>query len=504
MVMNKKEKVILTILDGFGIGENNKFNNAIFAAQTPFFDQVLTNKKFAKLAASEEAVGLPKNQFGNSELGHMTIGSGRTILGINDIFNNIIDSNQLNDFLLSKEWVQNIINNQEVIHLCGMYSSGCVHSNLKHMNALIKFFENHNKKIALYLISDGRDTPGQVFLNDVKLLLGNIKETTKIIAVSGRYYAMDRDNNWERTESFYEAMIQESNKQTDVDVLQYIKNEYNQNIDDEFIHPICFANNKYQIKENDSIIFTNYRADRIRQIIQLFYKTEFNLKTKSNNVFGLCEYSHVGLKDLILEKNEMNNLLGEILSKHGITQLRIAETEKFAHVTFFFDGGKVVKYHNHDQILVNSPSVATYNLQPEMSAQQITDKILENLDNYDFLVVNYANADMVGHTGDFEATKKAIEFLDKQCATLYNNVVDKYNGTLLITSDHGNADYMIDENGNIVKTHTIAKVPFIVLSNKYEIKSFEGSLQDIAPSILHIYGIDIPKEMNGQNLIKSK
>lgn len=499
-----KEKIILTILDGFGIGENNKFNNAIFAAKTPFFDKWLNNNHFAKLSASEESVGLPKNQFGNSELGHMTIGSGRTILGINDIFNNIIDSNELNDFLLSKKWINNIINNQEIIHLCGMYSSGCVHSNLKHMNALIKFFENHNKKIALYLISDGRDTSNNIFLNDVKLLLSNIKNTTKIIAISGRYYAMDRDNNWERTQLFYDAMIQKQEAKTNMNILQYIKNEYEQNIDDEFIHPISFNNSEYKIKENDSIIFTNYRADRIRQIIQMFYKNEFNLKIKTNNVFGLCEYSHVDLKNFILNKIELNNLLGEILSKNGISQLRIAETEKFAHVTFFFDGGNVVKYENHDQILIDSPNVPTYNLKPEMSAQLITDNIIKNIDKYDMFIVNYANADMVGHTGDFEATKKAIEILDKQCATLYNNLVGKYNGTLLITADHGNADYMIDENNNIIKTHTVAKVPFIVLSNKYELKYFEGSLQDIAPSILYIYGINIPKEMNGKNLIKNK
>ena len=494
--MENKQKVVLVILDGFGIGSNDVSTNAIYAAQTPFFD-ALNNKKYAKLFASEEPVGIAKNQFGNSELGHMTIGSGRTILGINERFNKLISDELVDKFLLDQKWVQDCLKSDNVIHLCGLYSSGCVHSNLKHFDALINFFQNHNKKIALYLISDGRDTSRHEFINDLEKLLPKLQPTTKIIAIGGRYYGMDRDKNWERTNQYFSAMLQNEHSITNDSFIDYVRHQYQNNIDDEFIMPIAHFEPEYQIKPNDEVVFLNYRADRIRQIIELF--TE-----KNNKLIGLCEYPNVKLDAVIVDKQTMKNTLGDVLNDHNIKQLRVAETEKFAHVTFFFDAGQSVDYPNEKKILIPSVKVSTYDLKPEMSAYEITNSVINNLDKYDFIVVNYANADMVGHTGNFLATKQAIEILDKECATLYNNVVDKFNGTLLITSDHGNADLMVDCNKDVVKTHSIAKVPFYVLSNRYELSAVDGVLQDIAPSILYVYGINPPKEMDGHSLIRKK
>lgn len=493
----KKEKVILLILDGFGIGEHNKHTNAIYAANTPFFDEMDKLYSRAELYASEEYVGIKKNQFGNSELGHMTIGSGRTILGIDEIFNKLIDEHQAEQFLLEQPWVKDALEKDNVVHICGMYSSGCVHSNKKHIDYLLEFFQARNKKVALHLISDGRDTKGNVFLSDLQLLQDKLAPTSKIISLSGRFYAMDRDKNWDRTELYYQAMNQSSSSFYDGDLIDYVKEQYQSGIDDEFIKPIYKRESNYLFQPNDDLIFANYRADRIVQIIELFNNKQIKL-------IGLCSYPNAKLDAIIIDKQVINHTLGDLLIENNIRQLRVAETEKFAHVTYFFDAGRNISNPLQDQILINSPKVKTYNLKPEMSAEEITKTIIDNIPKYDFILANFANADMVGHTGDFEATKTAIEFLDKKCATLYNNLIGIWDGTLIITADHGNADKMLDSNNQVVKTHSIAKVPFYVLSNKYKLKSFTGKLQDVAPSILYIYNINKPKDMSGENLIEVK
>lgn len=504
-----KNKVVLVILDGFGLGEEDKQKNAIFAANTPFFDQIFNQHQFASLYASEEPVGILKNQFGNSELGHMTIGSGRTIENINYKLNCLIDNNQMAEFLLAKPWIKEMIDNNEVIHICGIYSAGSVHGNKKHIDALVDFFQSHHKKIALHLISDGRDTSPRCFLSDLKDLKKHLLPSSKIVSVSGRYYAMDRDKNFDRTNQFYLAMNQANETFINQTVEEYIESQYQLGLDDEYIKPKSFINNdEYKITSTSPLIFTNYRADRIRQIIHCFKKstlfsTEFNFVDK-NNVIGICEYPNMPLSNIMIEKQVLTNTLGEILNRHKIKQLRIAETEKFAHVNFFFDGGVDVINQNQDKILINSLKVTSYDQCPEMSAETITNTLVSKIADYDFILVNYANADMVGHTGNFLATKKAIEILDKQCSTLYNYLIDKYNGTLIITSDHGNADFMVDSNSSIVKTHSIAKVPFIVLSNDYCLSKYSGSLQDVAPSILYLYDLDKPNEMTGSSLIIKK
>lgn len=500
------KKVILAILDGFGIGQEDDKTNAIYAANTNFFSKLLKENKFAKLDASEELVGLKKSQFGNSELGHMTIGSGQTILGINQIFNNLVNENKFDDYLLKQEWVKKCLKLNRPIHICGMYSHGEVHSNSNHFDELINFFQKHNKSISLHLISDGRDTSSYVFKNDLKKLKEKLIDTTKIISIGGRYYAMDRDKNFDRTEMFYQAM--QSQKDSKLSIEDYLENEKLLNHDDEFIQPTSFkTDDYYKIQDNDAIIFMNYRTDRIKQIIH-FYK-ENNIfeytpnRFTSNYVVSICEYVNTPIDAWIINSQKITKNLGKVLSENNIKQLNIAETEKYAHVTFFFNAGNSKNYNNQDFVLIPSKKVQTYDLKPEMSANEITNKIEELISKYDFIVVNYANADMVGHTGNFEATKQAIKVLDNQCQILYN-LVDKYDGVLFITSDHGNADLMVDNLGNIVKTHSIAKVPLFVLSNEFELKQMTGRLQDIAPSILYVYNISKPLEMDGINLLMKK
>ncbi|MDE5617243.1 MAG: 2,3-bisphosphoglycerate-independent phosphoglycerate mutase [Ureaplasma sp.] len=500
------KKVILAILDGFGIGENNESTNAIYAANSDFFSKLLKDNKFCKLDASEELVGLKKKQFGNSELGHMTIGSGQTILGINQIFNNLVKENKLEQYLLNQKWVKDCLANDRPIHICGMYSHGEVHSNANHFDELINFFQKHNKNISLHLISDGRDTASYVFAEDLEKLKTKLKNTTKIVSISGRYYAMDRDKNFDRTEKFYNAM--QCKYCSKIKLEEYLQKEKELLHDDEFIEPTSFdIDENYKIQNNDFIIFLNYRADRIKQIIH-FYKNnqlfDYQPNRLTNNyVISICEHSNTPIDYSIIDNQKITKNLGKILSEHKIKQLNIAETEKYAHVTFFFNSGDSKNYENQEFVLIPSKKVPTYDLAPEMSANEITKKIEELINQYDFIVVNYANADMVGHTGNFNATKQAIKVLDKQCQILYN-LVDKYDGTLLITSDHGNADLMVDNKGNIVKTHSIAKVPLFVLSNEFEIKQTNGKLQDIAPSILYMYNIPKPSEMDGINLLTKK
>lgn len=498
------KKTVLAILDGFGLGENNPEENAIYKAHTPMLNQLMQEYGYAKLQASEEAVGLEKHQFGNSEVGHLTVGCGHAILGINQLMNQLIEQKELESVLLQQDWVQKVIQENKVIHLAGLYSSGGVHANAKHMDALIKFFEKHNVRVGLHLFSDGRDTAKFVFLEDVKKLLSNIKDTTKILSVAGRYYAMDRDQNWDRTKLAYQAMNQLNHDCESV--LDYIQDQYDHNHDDEFIVPYSFNRYpEYLLKNDDVICFTNYRTDRIRQIIHAFKKLgQYNVDSYSDldlTIVGLCEYSGLKTDEIILEKPEITNTLGEVLEEHHIKQLRVAETEKYAHVTYFFDGGKLIKQQNRIDILVNSPKVATYDLKPEMSATEITDVVLEQIDKVDVVVLNYANADMVGHTGNFEATVKAVEFLDSQIAKLYNTIVRKYHGNLLITADHGNADCMKKDH-QVVKTHTVSEVPFIVASEEFSLAEHHGTLQDIAPSLLYLLGIEAPISMTGHNLLK--
>ena len=495
-----KEKVVLVILDGFGIGEKDKNTNAIYAAKTPTLDSLINKYSVAYLHASEEYVGIRKNQFGNSELGHMTLGSGRTIFGVGETAHHLIKSNEYFKHLDSLPWMKNVLSNHRV-HIFGLYSSGCVHSDKENIDELIRYFENKNLEIYLHLFSDGRDTSKFCFYDDLKKLTEWISPKTKIASIAGRYYGMDRDKKFNLINQSYDAIVQK--KFQNIDPLEYVKNQYSLGNDDEFIEPASFIGNEI-INNNDNLIFMNFRSDRIRQIIHKFHKLDIfdeneNVLTNSN-IYSICMYPNVNSKGIIFEKKVINNTLNDLLIQNNLKQLRIAETEKYAHVTFFFDTKKDTNILK-DEVMIPSPNVKTYDLKPEMSAKEITEYVIDNFNKYDFILINYANSDMVGHTGNFEATKKAVEYLDEQIKLLYSKIVLEQNAILIITADHGNSDCMI-KNNEVVKTHTTADVPFIIASNKFVLSKTLGSLQDVAPSILFIYNIDIPKEMTGTILIK--
>ncbi len=497
--MNKK--VILVVLDGFGIGKKNKKTNAIYAAKTPTYDMLIKKYKYAKLFASGKHVGVNKNQFGNSELGHMTIGSGQTICNINQFFYDLIKSNKFNDYLANLEWIKKIIKDKKV-HLFGMYSSGKIHSDKYVIDAIIKFFESKNVCVYLHLFSDGRDVDKYTFYKDVKKLTKKIKSSTHIASIGGRYYYMDRDNNSNLTNKAYDAIMQKiiSTK----NVLEYIKESYKKSIDDEFIIPIGF-NVEWKIAHNDNLLFMNYRTDRITQLINKFLNTnKYNIDKKIQfniNLYSICEYTNTPSFGVIYNKPNIDITLNEILINNNISQLRISESQKFAHVTYFFDCGKNIKSSNKSEILIPSIKNSTYDIYPCMSANKITNKLIELVNNYDFILVNYPNADMVGHTGNFNATIKAIECIDLQLKIIYNMCV-KNNWNLIITADHGNADFM-KKNNKKIKTHSLSKVPFILVSSEYKLNKFNGSLQDVAPSILFIYNINYCK-MEGNSLICNK
>ncbi|WP_353289927.1 2,3-bisphosphoglycerate-independent phosphoglycerate mutase [Ureaplasma ceti] len=501
------KKTVLVILDGFGLGEDNLETNAIAKAKTPFLDAVKEKYHYAKLLASEEAVGIAKGQFGNSEIGHMTIGAGQVIYGVGEYATKLIDDNQFEEYLLQQAWVQQVLKEKDtkVLHLCGLYSSGGVHSNKKHLDAIIQLFEKYGVRMSLNLFSDGRDTSKFVFYDDVKELLSWIKPTTWISSVSGRYFGMDRDQRWERTNLAFDAITDKLN-QTQT-VLEYIQAQYNSGKDDEFIEPASFHKDGYQIQTGDTLCFFNFRADRMRQMFHKFKETNLYDKQlcqfEDLNVISICEYSNTTPDHVMFEKVIVQNTLGSVLIDHKVKQLRVAETEKFAHVTFFFDGGREIVNDLQKHILVPSPAVSTYDLQPAMSAELITDTIIKSVDEFEVCVVNYANADMVGHTGNFEATVEAIEVLDKELAKLYNTIVEKYDGNMLITADHGNADCMSRDHV-VVKTHTVAPVPFIVMSNGFDLVETNGSLQDVTPTILYMLGIERPTTMTGRVLVKKK
>lgn len=495
-----KEKVVLVVLDGFGIGEKDNKTNAIFAANTPTLDSLIEKYSVAHLHASEEPVGIRKNQFGNSELGHMTLGSGRTIFGIGEIAHNLIKNNEYFKHLDSLSWMSNVLSRNRV-HIFGLYSSGSVHSDKENIDEIIRYFESKNLEIYLHLFSDGRDTSKFCFYDDLKKLMEWISPTTKIASISGRYYGMDRDKKFNLINQSFNAIIQQ--RFQNINPLEYVENQYSLGNDDEFIEPISFIGYEI-IDNNDNFIFMNFRSDRIRQIIHKFHRLDI-YDEKENiinnvNIYSICKYPNVNSKGIIFEKQTINNTLNDLLIKNNLKQLRIAETEKYPHVTFFFDTKKDINKLK-DEIMIPSPNVKTYDLKPEMSAKEITNYVINNIEKYDFILINYANADMVGHTGNFEASKKAVEYLDEQIKLLYSKIVLEQNGVLIITSDHGNSDCMIRDN-EVVKTHTIADVPFIIASNKFCLSKTSGSLQDVAPTILLVYNIDIPKEMTGTILIK--
>ncbi|HDP70400.1 MAG TPA: 2,3-bisphosphoglycerate-independent phosphoglycerate mutase [Actinobacteria bacterium] len=509
--MNFKPKpLVLIILDGWGIGETTK-GNAIAAAKTPNMDTFLANYPHIFLGASGESVGLPEGQMGNSEVGHLNIGAGRVVYQDYARINRAIKDGSFfsNEVLLKA--VYNAKKNNSSLHLMGLLSDGGVHSSNEHIYALLKLINDNGLKerVFLHLFLDGRDVPPQSALKYVNELEQKISKIGigKIATIAGRYYGMDRDKRWDRTKLAYDAMVYGRGEivQTPEEA---IEQSYEKGIVDEFVKPTVIQPPGGFIKDNDTIVFFNFRPDRARQITRAFIKTGFDEFDRGKNppkVFFVCMTKHDATFDvpIAFPTVELTNVLADILSKHDLKQLHIAETEKYAHVTFFFNGGVEEPKEGEDRILIPSPKIATYDLKPEMSAYEVTDAVINeiNKDLYDVIILNFANPDMVGHTGVFEAAVRAIEAVDKCVKRVVESVRSK-GGECIIAADHGNADRMIDlETAESFTAHTTNPVPFIYVTDKKISLRKEGVLADIAPTMLEVLGIPKPKEMTGKSLI---
>ncbi len=491
------KKILTIILDGFGYS-TDKEGNAIASASPKEFEYLWGNYPHALLEASGPAIGLLEGQFGNSEVGHMTIGAGRKITQNIDRIHEYLNNKILEDEKF-KNLVNDTINNNKRIHLMGLFSDGKVHSDMNHFLKLYKrLVQNDIKNIYFHLITDGRDTKTNVSYKYIEELNNEIMENKvgKIATICGRYYAMDRDNKIERTKVYYDLVVNGiGNKINDIEGA--INTLYQKNVTDEFLYPLLI-DDEGTIKDGDILIWINYRTDRAKQILDAITTIEYNkFTTKKFN--SLKTFSFIPIDDNIkteyfLEDEPIKNPLGIYLSQLGLTQARIAETEKYAHVTYFFDGKYNGNIENCSKHLIPSLKIKTYDLDPRMSAVAVTKETLSCMEqDLDFILVNFANPDMVGHTGSYDATVKAIMSVDACLKKIIEEAENNFY-TVIVTADHGNADKMIDNEGNIVTTHTNAKVPFIITDKSVKINS-NGDLTNIAPTILDYMDIAIPKEM---------
>ena len=515
--MKKIAPVMLVILDGWGYGKKSE-DNAVYLAKTPNMDRWQKEYPFTTLVAHNGQVGLPEGQMGNSEVGHLNIGAGRIVYQDFTRINNAIESGELASNPVLLELVDKTIQNRTALHFCGLLSDGGVHSHIDHLLAMVDIASKRGlEKIFIHCFMDGRDTPPKSGLEYLERLHYGLEKigTGKIATISGRFYAMDRDTRWDRVHVAWQALVEgEGNRATDpVEALKaaYVKGET-----DEFVHPINICDNKGPValvEENDSLLFFNFRADRARQLTQAFTDPKFSEFSKKISPalleFVTCtQYQKDFDFPVLFPPIHLSHILGEEVSNHGLNQLRIAETEKYAHVTYFFNGGRETVFKNEERILIESPrDVATYDLKPEMSAQKITDALLKRVSEkeYALIVLNYANCDMVGHSGLISATIKACETVDGCLGQLVTSFTEA-GGIVLITADHGNADIMstIDHNTNTPYTaHTTNPVPFLLISERHKGRSLmEGrALKDIAPTILTLMELPIPDEMSGKSLL---
>lgn len=496
--------ILLTIIDGFGIREEVK-GNAVKLANKPNYDYLWNKYPHSTLVASGEEVGLPAGQMGNSEVGHMNIGAGRLVYQPQELINSSIKSKTFFENQEILKIINHTKNENSKLHIIGLVSDGGVHSHINHLLALLDMCKQNNvEKLYLHLFTDGRDVDphsAQKYIDEVQAKLNEIG-IGKIASISGRYYAMDRDNNYDRLKKAYDVIVNNSETAA-VSISDYINNSYQQGISDEFLVPASFELNG-RISENDGVIVFNYRKDRLRELLTALTNPDFDemevTKFKNLKLVTMLPVVESVKAPHAFDDPSLKNILGEYIANKGLSQLRIAETEKYAHVTFFFDGGKEEDYPNERKILIPSPKVATYDLKPEMSIEEVTQALLNELstNKYDLIILNFANCDMVGHTGSLEAAIKAVEAVDKNLGKLYQKI-QELNGLMIVTADHGNCELMIDENDNVITSHTTNKVPFIICNENYKPK--DGKLGDIAPTILKIMDLEIPEEMTGNSLI---
>ncbi len=509
-----KKPIVLTIMDGFGFNPEEK-GNAIKAASTPRLDKIFKNCPTTQIGASGLDVGLPDGQMGNSEVGHTNIGAGRVVYQeLTRITKSIFDG----DFFENKAFlnaVENCKKNDSALHLMGLLSDGGVHSHIEHLYGLVMLAKKQGlERVYIHGLLDGRDVPPSSAADFIDQLNTKLAEIGcgKLATVMGRFYGMDRDNRWERVSKAYAALVYGEGVKTD-DAAAAVRESYTQKdedgkfITDEFVLPTVVEGTE-RISNGDSVIFFNFRPDRAREITRTFVDDEF---TGFERIGGRPQVYYVCMTqydasmpnvEVAFKPEGLENTLGEFLSKNNMTQLRIAETEKYAHVTFFFNGGREVMFTGEDRELIASPKVATYDLQPEMSAVEVCDKVCEHIESgkYDVIILNFANCDMVGHTGFFDAAVKAVETVDT-CVGRVEDSTLKMGGVMLLTADHGNADLMVDTDGSPFTAHTTNPVPFAVIGKDCELRE-GGKLCDISPTIIKLLGLTQPTEMTGESIIK--
>ncbi|MFH0702677.1 MAG: 2,3-bisphosphoglycerate-independent phosphoglycerate mutase [bacterium] len=508
--MNNKI-VLLTILDGWGYGLKCP-ENAIDSANLPTYSSLLQNYPNTKIYAHGEHVGLPEGQMGNSEVGHLNLGAGRVVYQDLTRINKAIKDKiffENTELLKAIEFAKK---NNSSIHFMGLVSNGGVHSSLDHLYALIDLVHSHGlKDVYVHAFLDGRDTPPKSAIEFVTPVNEKLKDLQlpQIVSVSGRYYAMDRDTRWDRIEKAYNCLLlgEENHAETSVEAIQ---NSYKNDITDEFVFPIAIGNAKSRLKDNDAVIFFNFRPDRARQLTRAINDPNFSgfsRKKILKNIYYVCmtQYDETFNLPVAFPPNELKEILAEVLDKNGIKQFRVAETEKYAHVTFFFNGGVEKAFPSETRILIPSPKVATYDLKPEMNAPLVADEVIKALESkkYQFILVNFANPDMVGHTGILEAAIKAVETVD-DCLKKIIDTVKKVGAVMILTADHGNVECMKDPSTHKPFTaHTINMVPFILINDDRKNISLreEGALTDVAPTILDILDIEKSKNMTGKSLI---
>jgi len=508
-----KKPVMLMILDGFGIAPKSE-GNAVEAANKPNYDKLFASYPHTQLLASGMEVGLPKGQMGNSEVGHLNIGAGRVVY---QELTRITKAIEDGDFYENEALIlamDKAKENNSALHLLGLLSDGGVHSHIDHVKGLLRMAKKKGlSKVYLHAFMDGRDVPptsGRDFIVEIEDAMKEIG-VGKVATISGRYYAMDRDNRWERVELAYNALVQ-GKGETANSAVECMDNSYHDNKTDEFVLPCVILEDgkpTAKIKDKDSVIFFNFRPDRAREITRALNDKVFTGFERNNldlTYVTLTQYDKT-LENVHVAYSPQSytNTLGEYISSKGLKQLRIAETEKYAHVTFFFNGGVELANEGEDRVLIPSPKVATYDLKPEMSAYEMTQEVLQRLDSghYDLIIMNYANADMVGHTGIFEAAKKAVEAVDDCLGKVVDKILSM-DGSVFITADHGNAEIMVDySTGDPFTSHTTDPVPFLYVSKNAEGRSLkdDGKLADIAPTLLDEMGVEIPSEMTGKSLI---